>query len=485
MKPKKIDLQQAFELLIQCLEKRTFSSRFMKERIFSQEDSLTMGSIIIKYSDLEQKELSTRCIEFSMMFAGELLYRGILGYTPVLYTRQNQKFREQLLDEESVSGIITIHHSAYSYSQMVIILFDRNMPSVWFASCDEVKDAVSFLMDENPEGVSVYYSEKVYPENLLPEYYNGNQSIINVALQSTQTKCLEELAEIIPGKSARSCDYRETGIPYLRARDIQEGAIVNVSVCLEPAMAAVFSRQLIQEGDILLTKHFGQRKIALVSEDNLPAIASEALYIIRPFGISERYLYRYLTSKTGNAVFNAQLKRIEKGTVVASIALADLRKIQVPIYDEDTMLDYEQMDKLTGKEGFEAALRIIQATGVEREADIEKFVYDELVSAGWNADNFTFQDTMIHENEKRWISDLSYNLPNNTKVYFEIKRNLSRASSDWVSAISRILKGQTKCYYVLTTGYYYEVHITGNDKSLKLLHAPTITEILDWERGLN
>ena len=38
----------------------------------------------------------------------------------------------------------------------------------------------------------------------------------------------EELAEIIPGKGARSSDYRENGIPYLRARDIQKGDIVTV-----------------------------------------------------------------------------------------------------------------------------------------------------------------------------------------------------------------------------------------------------------------
>ena len=487
MKPNKTDLQQAFELLIQCLEKHTFCSRFEKETILPKEDTLTVGNIIVKYSDLGQRELSARRMEFSMIFAGELLYRGIIGYMPILYTKQNQKFGEELLDDASVGGIITIHHSAYSYSQIAIILFDRNGPLVWFASCHEVKDAVFFLMGENPEGVSVYYSEKVYPENLLPEYYNEDQSIIDAALHNTQTKRLEELAEIIPGKSARSYDYRDSGIPYLRARDIQKGVIVTASVCLEPAMATEFSRQLLQEGDILLTKHFGQRKLALVSEENLPAIASEALFIIRPFGISERYLYRYLISKTGNAVFNAQLKRIERGTTVASIALSDLKRIQVPVYDEDTMLDYEQMDQLTGEDGLEAALRIIQSVGEREktESDIEKHVFAELVSAGWEAEKLSSQDGLVFENGKRWIPDLSYCLPDNTKVYFEVKRTLSRASSEWASAIARILMGSTKCYYVLTTGFYYEVHVTGREKSLKLLHAPTIPDILDWERGQN
>lgn len=485
MKPNKTDLQQAFDLLIQCLEKRTFSSRFEKETIFPKEDSLTVGSIIVKYSDLGQRELSARRSEFSMVFDGVLLYHGIIGYMPILYTRQSQKFREKLLTEKLVGGIMTIRHSTYSYSQIAIILFDRKEPLVWFASCNEVKDAVSFLMDEKPEGVSVHYSEKADPENMLPEYYNEDQSVIDAALQNTQTKRLEELAEIIPGKSARSYDYRDTGIPYLRARDVQKGAIVAASVCLDPAKAAEFSRQLLQEGDILLTKHFGQRKLALVSEENLPAIASEALYIIRPFGISERYLYRYLISKTGNAVFNAQLKRIERGATVASIALSDLKGIQVPVYDEDTMMEYEQMDQLTGEDGIEAALRIIQSVGEREktESDIEKHVFDELVSAGWEAEKLSFQDAIVFENGKRWIPDLSYSMPDNTKVYFEVKRTLSKATSEWASVIAGILTGPTKCYYVLTTGYYYEVHVTGIEGSLKLLHAPTIPDILDWERG--
>lgn len=320
---------------------------------------------------------------------------------------------------------------------------------------------------------------------LLTDYYGKeHNNIIELSLQNTQTKCLEELAEIIPGKRARSYDYRETGISYLRARDIQEG-VITTSVYLEPAITVEFSRQLIQEGDILLSKHLGLRKLALVSRDNLPAIASESLYILRPFDVSERYLYQYLTSKTGNAVFSAQLKKIEKGAVIASIALSDLKKIQVPVYDEDIMMDYEHMDALNEEDRFAAALRIIHADRNRPESKVEEFVYNELVAAGWKAKKFCCQDAITIEGGKRWIPDFSYSLQDKTKVYFEVKDALYRESSEWALAIKKILKGQTKCYYILTTGYYYEVHVTGSEKSLKILHAPTLQEIIDWERGQN
>ena len=48
MKPNKTDLQQAFDLLIQCLEKRTFRSRFEKETILPKKDTLTIVNIIVK-----------------------------------------------------------------------------------------------------------------------------------------------------------------------------------------------------------------------------------------------------------------------------------------------------------------------------------------------------------------------------------------------------------------------------------------------------
>ena len=485
MKPNKKDLKQVIEFLIQRLEKHSFESRFEdKERIIG-ENVFTSGKITAKCCVRVNGNNSTRCFDFLITLENETVYRGIIGYIPILYTRQNRKLRESLLIKETIEGIITIRHSAQSFSQIAIIIFDKKDSVTQFVSCDRVENAVSFLLGEDKDAVSVCYSEIIHPENWLPDYYSQDQNLIDATFQRTQTKCLEELAEIIPGKGARSSDYRENGIPYLRARDIQKGDIVTGAVCLESKMVAGFSRQLIQEGDILLTKLFGQRKLALVTADDLPAIVSNGLYIIRPFGVSERYLYRYLTSKTGNAIFNLQLKRIESGKFFSSISLSDLKKIQVPVYDEDTMLNFEQMDTLTNEDGIEAALRIIRAIGNESEVNIEKRVYDELLLAGWNAGNLSYQDGVIFENSKRWTPDLTYTLPDNTKVYFEIKSVISKVSAEWASAIKRLLQGPDKCFYVLTTGYYYEVHVTGNENSLKILHVPTLNEILDWERGQN
>ena len=253
---------------------------------------------------------------------------------------------------------------------------------------------------------------------------------------------------------------------------------------MSPELASQFAKQLLQEGDILLTKHFGQRKLALVSESNLPAIASEALFIIRPFGVSENYLYRYLSSKTGNAVFNEQLKKIERGVIVPSIRLSDLRHIEVPVFDEETMLDLEQMDSLSEEEGIETALRVLRNIGNADEKAIEDQVINDLVSAGWDASLIQKQVAINRTDKKRMIADLIYTLPNGVKVYFEIKKKISRVSPEWIAAMKEILQGSEKCFYILTTGLYYEAHVTGCSESLKSTHTLTIEELIEWERGL-
>lgn len=483
MKPDKSGLQQAVEFLIQCLEMRTLGLQTGKKTGNLDENVFTCDKITARCSIRVGGTISVTCYDFLIKFNGDTIYRGIIGHIPILYAKQNQKLRESLLVKESIKGVITIQRSEYSFSKIAIILFDKSDSSTWFASCNEVKDAISFLRDECTDGVTVHYSEIVNPDTLLPVHYSKDQSLIQTTFDGTQTRRLEELAEIIPGKTARSNDYRENGIPYLRSRDIQNGTIVTGAVCLEPKMAGKFSRQLIQEGDILLTRFFGQRKLAVVAEDNLPAIASGALFIIRPFGVSEHYLYRYLTSKTGNAVFDLQLKGIEKGAAFPSISLSDLKQLQVPVYDEETMQDIEHIDSLTGEEGIEAALRVIHGIVNITEENIQERVYDDLVSAGWEREKLSCKDVIAVESSNHWIPDLSYTLPEGITVYFEVKNIISKATSEWATAIKRILQGPTKCFYVLTTGYYYEIHVTGCEKSLKLLHAPSLSEIMDWERG--
>ena len=94
-------------------------------------------------------------------------------------------------------------------------------------------------------------------------------------------------------------------------------------------------------------------------------------------------------------------------------------------------------------------------------------------------------DAFMESDIRQWRPDIQALLSDGTKVYFEVKRFLSDFSSERVSAIWQILQSETKSYVVLTTGYYYEIHVSRRKDSLKIIHVPTIEEIINWERGLN
>ena len=477
------DLVNVIELLIERLENTRHHFHFLDDTP-SFPDTVHSGEVSSIISKIVSLGGPPSALSISITIDATQKLRGVLGFAPILYTRQNQQYRNELIGREAIRSVYTIEHSKNSWSKTALILFDRTGDSTSFAACNNAQDVAGLLLNEIPDTVSLYYSSQISADNLLPSYYSGGQEAIDTAFQGTTTKSLREIAEIISGKGARSYDYLDQGIPYLRARDIQNGRIVPAAVHLAPEMAKSFSRQLIQEGDILLTKHFGQRKLALVLEEDLPAIASEALFIIRPFAVSEKYLYRYLTSKTGNAVFNAQLQRIEKGAIVASISLSDLSKIQVPIYDDSTMLEIEQMESLSEAESVAAALRIIRSFGGKTEEALTNQVLNDLAAAGWDTEKFTDQRGQNGGNSNQ-LADLIYTLPDHSTVFIEIKSNLKRVSPQWSKRISSFLNGTDKCLYILTTGFYYEVHVSGSDKVFKSIYAPSIEELMQWERGLN
>ena len=475
------DLAEIIESLIERLENARFHQR-KKEDTPNQPETICSGRVSVAINSITVLDNNQPVLSFVIRIGEGEKLRGVICYAPLLYTRQNQQYRHDLLSREIVRGVYTIAHSRNSWAKTALILFDRKEDSTAFAVCNNAEEVSSLILNETPENIVLHYSRSLSAENLLPNYYSGEQEEIENAFQNAITKNLDEVAEIIPGKNIRSTEYLAQGIPFLRARDIQGGKIMPATVHLSPKMGKACARQLLQDGDILLTKHFGQRKLALVSEADLPAIASEALFIIRPFAVSESYLYRYLTSKTGNAVFNAQLQRIEKGVTIPSVSLADLAKVQVPVYDEATMITIEQLETLSKEESVETALSILRSFGSE--ADVEKMVINDLSAAGWNVESAVAHYDNIAGNCSP-NADLVFTLPDNTKVLVEIKKDLACLSPELLDHIDSLLMAIEKCFYILTTGTYYEVHVTGRKDVYRRIHAPSMDELLQWERGLN
>lgn len=478
-----INKQEFYDLIEFALEE--YCGRTMKGPNILKDENISkqFGSItaVISKEVADKNHLRVHHYEVSDE-NGLNIVSFFLGHAAMLFSVNTQPFREKLLAEHTIKGVITLKQRVFRKTTIpaAVIVLNKSDEQTWFTSTENIDCLISNLLSKFDENQKVYYSNIIDVKNMMPEYYNGDLQEIESHLSNTEAKELGEIATIIAGKGAKQEDFAESGIPYLRARDIQDSRIISPDKYIGVANIDKFSKQLVQEGDILLTKNFGQNKLSLVTENDIPAIASNGLFVIRTYDVTERYLYKYLTSKTGNEVFNKQINRIQKGVTIPSITLNDLTHVLVPIYDEETMHNIESMDRLSKTEVIDATKQF--AKRYRFESELENEVYSDLVEAGWK-DEDLLKDTLISIGDNRkWRPDFVYKLPDKRKVYIEVKTDLLHVRPEWVLAMTQILYGDENCFFILTTGSYYEVHASGIEKSLILLQTPTIDEILRWEK---
>lgn len=478
----KNELREIIEYALKEYGNSTLAKRELIENGFISEG---FGSLIadITMVTAEKNRLYLRRYDVKTA-KGDKVVSFILGHAAMLFAISARKFREELLSTEHIKGVATLKQSVFDHIVMpaAIIILGEGESETWLAAAENMDQLVDMFCGNFDGEWTVYYAEHVSSENLLPEYYNGDDKIIEEQLSGSDVKELQEVATIIPGKRAPREQFLQEGIPFLRARDIKDGKITMPDMYVSPDRAELYSRQLLQEGDILLTKNFGQNKLALVTEDDIPAIASDMLYIIRPFEVSEGYLYRYLTSKTGNEIFNKQVNRIQKGVSVPSVALSDLIHVEVPVLDEETMQSLESIDTISNNEIVEAAKGLIQKAWTNSESIVEQTVRHALLDAGWDEKSFIPEKeaTVIIGRDRIWRPDIAYILPDGRKIIIEIKADFARLTAEWIERMQHILKGED--IFILTTGMYYETHIPGIKKSLQMISPPTIEQILNWEK---
>ena len=481
---RKEDLRALLQYALQAYDDTMLIKRELKKDSHIKE---SFGSLIADITKViaEKSKIYLRRYDIKTK-DGQPVLSFILGHATMLFSHSARRFREDLLWKTHVKGVATLKQSVFGHSVMpaAVIILDDKASEAWLTTAENLDQLIELFCENFKDGWKVYHTDSISSENMLPEYYNGDDKIIEEKLSKREVKELGEVATIIVGKGARRVDYSDKGIPYLRARDIKDGKVQTSKVYISSDNVAAYSRQLLQEGDILLTKHFGQNKLAIVTEDDIPAIASNMLFIIRPFEVSEGYLYKYLTSKTGQEIFNKQIKRIQKGVTVPSVALRDLIHVKVPVLDESTMQSIECMDNISKDEIVETTKNLMKSASVFTESKLEGAVRDALISVGWSLDKFIVEMKVTVDIGKgrKWIPDLAYQLDDGRKIIIEVKSNLGMIRPGWIEAMQFILHGCGDFIFILTTGMYYEIHIPGVEKSLQMISPPTIETILNWEK---
>lgn len=208
-----------------------------------------------------------------------------------------------------------------NYLEICILLYKRSdIKNKYFSTIDNEEDLYNVIFDKKNHKRSIFFPKKIDQKNLLPEHYNPQNLKMSQFIETFCPKKLEEIADIIPGRSPARWEINEfEGIPLLSIGSIKNGEIVKCTKFVNEDAVSNYSRQLLEEGDILISRTFGQNKICVVKEKDLPAIASGFLIIVRPLNITDINLYDYLSSNAGEVIFKKQLTDIATGSTVQKI----------------------------------------------------------------------------------------------------------------------------------------------------------------------
>ena len=130
--------------------------------------------------------------------------------------REDTAFREKLLAEHTVKGVITLKQRVFRKTTIpaAVIVLNKSDEQTWFTSAENIDCLVSNLLSGFDENQKVYYSNIIDAKNMMPEYYMVIFQEIESHLSNTEAKELGEIATIIAGKGAKQEDFAESGVPF-------------------------------------------------------------------------------------------------------------------------------------------------------------------------------------------------------------------------------------------------------------------------------
>ena len=396
--------------------------------------------------------------------------------TNALYSAKGTVFRN-LLKEQGLIGVITLKNRffvRYANYSISLVIFGEKPTTKFFSSANSFEELYNLIFEKEKYKRSIFYCDEsdVDYDNLLPENYDSKKISINKFLQKFEPKNLEDIAEIITCPAAHSYEYVEEGIPYYTAASIKNGEIVNTDKFISKDNIERFSKALVQEGDILITKFFDQKKLAIVKRENLPGIASGMLFIIRPYEDLDFNLFEYLSTGAGSKIFSKQLDSITVGNSIASINKKSLSSLPIPTITKDTKNSFEE----AYKSNFEDLANQILAD--LKGINLEESVYESLKKAGWKSSDISREERYKYEN-KILIPDFTLYFEGKPFAFIEAKtENFAGMAINQLQAIQK----ENNVLAILSLGsLYFEVYkyTGGNYKIYKFISgAPTKQDLL-------
>jgi len=182
-------------------------------------------------------------------------------------------------------------------------------------------------------------------EKRAPDYSYGISSVR-----------LRDIAEIQVGASYASSELLKEGKwKFVRPRDIKNGAVeINTYISTDAAKKKV--NKALRIGDIVVQNIFSFGKMAIIRRKNLPAIASQNLFVIRSKTIAPEILFEYLHSKVVVEAFRKQMGELSHGAPIRHISVRDVGEIPVPLpFSKKQIAEFGSLKRLKDAKDLEKA----------------------------------------------------------------------------------------------------------------------------------
>ena len=165
-------------------------------------------------------------------------------------------------------------------------------------------------------------------------FHNPKNREYEKELKNQETKRIEELVEVVLGTHFSREEFKGKGdYLWLTSRNISNGNL-NFTDSDKFISKREFSRReqnaILRNGDILIPRIQRNKESFYVHNDNDGKIIAFQHFIILR-GKNADYVASYLNTDNGIKLFNQQIQRHARGSVMPTISISDLKNIEIPI----------------------------------------------------------------------------------------------------------------------------------------------------------
>jgi len=165
-------------------------------------------------------------------------------------------------------------------------------------------------------------------------FHNPKNREYEKELKNHETKRIDELVEVVLGTHFSKDEIREEGdFLWLTSRNISNGKLIytdNDKFISKKEFSRREKNAILQNGDILIPRIQRNRESFYIHTDSEKRlIAFQHFIILR--GKNAVYVATYLNTDNGIKLFNQQIERHARGSVMPTISISDLKNIEIPI----------------------------------------------------------------------------------------------------------------------------------------------------------